>query len=610
MVLIQVVHSGCNNPMCNNNPSTVGTTTIVWTAMDVCGNTIPCTQTITRNGPTGGTITESNLPLFCQGCQKYLTLSGSGILTYSWSGPAGGIIGSSNTATILVGIAGTYTCTLTNSSCGGSVSYTVALPCNTNLLSGFNLLADRLVHIHRTTVNGGNIGVRNSGGTAKIHEYSTVNGDVTADNINFNGYTGYTSTVTGAQTANPANVSLPAFHGCTSTITSTYNVAANANVTLTGSNYGRIVIGNNATVTFSGQAVVNAFSFTSGTGVTIRFNQCTEMRICDFLLIGPNGRVNTANLSVTWMVGGLQSGTSSSSDANSDGHAEIKDGVIFNGNIYVADGGNLFVRGNGGGWGCSSNTTNNPTVMKGLYIAGYIYGGKYVTFNKNNNCGQCTPPPPVPPTIVCPGNKTVCFGATVNLGTPTVTAGNGGTPVVDNNAPEDFPAGVTTVTWTATDANGSVATCTQTVTVGAKINASISETGNGFCQGNVLRTLTVTASGGTGALTYTWSNGSHASTISVNNGTYSVTVTDASGCSASVSYTVGSSGGSLASHVLIGTREVLLERTKVNGGGVGVKGNYHYAKINQSSTVNGFVTADHISASSSTITGTQTSSLQ
>ena len=36
---------------------------------------------------------------------------------------------------------------------------------------------------------------------------------------------------------------------------------------------------------------------------------------------------------------------------------------------------------------------------------------------------------------------------------------------ITNNAPALFPIGVTTVTWTATDASGNTATATQTVTV-------------------------------------------------------------------------------------------------------------------------------------------------
>ena len=136
-------------------------------------------------------------------------------------------------------------------------------------------------------------------------------------------------------------------------------------------------------------------SFKTGIGVKVKFNQCTEMRICDYVYIGSNTQVNPGNVQLVWMVGGYNSGSSSSCSDNgqlSDGHAEIKDGCTFRGSIYC-NGGDLYVRGNGSGsygYGCSGTYTN-PTTMYGLYIAGKIYSSKYVTFNAATNCGQCTP---------------------------------------------------------------------------------------------------------------------------------------------------------------------------------------------------------------------------
>ncbi|MBZ0206686.1 MAG: HYR domain-containing protein [Flavobacteriales bacterium] len=74
-----------------------------------------------------------------------------------------------------------------------------------------------------------------------------------------------------------------------------------------------------------------------------------------------------------------------------------------------------------------------------------------------------------PPTISCPPNvqattSTACTTTGVNLGTPTVSDNCTGT-TVSNNAPAAFPIGITAVTWTATDASGNTASCTQTVTV-------------------------------------------------------------------------------------------------------------------------------------------------
>ena len=75
-----------------------------------------------------------------------------------------------------------------------------------------------------------------------------------------------------------------------------------------------------------------------------------------------------------------------------------------------------------------------------------------------------------PPSLTAPENVTVstdldqCFASGVALGTP-VASDNCSLASVTNNAPAQFSAGVTTVTWTATDASGNIATATQTVTV-------------------------------------------------------------------------------------------------------------------------------------------------
>ncbi|MFV9552574.1 gliding motility-associated C-terminal domain-containing protein, partial [Algibacter sp. PT7-4] len=59
--------------------------------------------------------------------------------------------------------------------------------------------------------------------------------------------------------------------------------------------------------------------------------------------------------------------------------------------------------------------------------------------------------------------------ANVNLGTPTVDD-NCTTTSISNDAPDTYPLGETTVTWTVTDGAGNTATCTQTVTVTDNIN--------------------------------------------------------------------------------------------------------------------------------------------
>ncbi len=75
-----------------------------------------------------------------------------------------------------------------------------------------------------------------------------------------------------------------------------------------------------------------------------------------------------------------------------------------------------------------------------------------------------------PPTITAPPNVTVNTNTpqrtakNVDLGTP-ITGDNCGVASVTNDAPAEFPLGVTIVTWTVTDTNGNTATAQQIVTV-------------------------------------------------------------------------------------------------------------------------------------------------
>ena len=75
------------------------------------------------------------------------------------------------------------------------------------------------------------------------------------------------------------------------------------------------------------------------------------------------------------------------------------------------------------------------------------------------------------PSIICAadvnvGTNTACtYIGTIGTATATDNCTASNAIVITNNAPAAFPIGSTTVTWTATDAAGKFATCTQTVTV-------------------------------------------------------------------------------------------------------------------------------------------------
>ena len=91
---------------------------------------------------------------------------------------------------------------------------------------------------------------------------------------------------------------------------------------------------------------------------------------------------------------------------------------------------------------------------------------------------------------------------------------------------------------TVTSAQGCSAQASATLTSAPAISITGNVT-NVLCAASSNGSITTSVSGGTGNKTYSWSNGSTSANISnLASGNYTVTVSDASGCSASSSYTV------------------------------------------------------------------------
>lgn len=119
--------------------------------------------------------------------------------------------------------------------------------------------------------------------------------------------------------------------------------------------------------------------------------------------------------------------------------------------------------------GPSVTKTSTPTGFQGSFTFGNRQPVNFTTI-ETLGCGSAAPV-----TIVCPGgiSRFTDAGqnsATVNPGNP-VTSGGCGTVTINGvrsdgkplNAP--YPAGVTTITWTATDSIGNSASCSQTIVV-------------------------------------------------------------------------------------------------------------------------------------------------
>jgi hypothetical protein len=118
------------------------------------------------------------------------------------------------------------------------------------------------------------------------------------------------------------------------------------------------------------------------------------------------------------------------------------------------------------------------------------------------------------PIISAPTNVTVnvdagvCYATNVTLGTATTSDNCTGTIIVGNNAPSQFPKGVTTVIWTATDASGNTSTAEQTVTVNDNANPVITScpVAQVFCvnQSGSYTIPALTATDNCGVVTYSY----------------------------------------------------------------------------------------------------------
>jgi PKD repeat protein len=138
--------------------------------------------------------------------------------------------------------------------------------------------------------------------------------------------------------------------------------------------------------------------------------------------------------------------------------------------------------------------------------------------------------------ISCAGqnNGSIVVSATGGTGNKTFSWSNGSSGSSLNN----LSAGVYSVT--ATDANGCTASSSYTITAPQAI-AITAEINAVTCFGDANGSIQVNATGGTGNKTFFWNNGAIGTGISnLAAGSYTVTATDALGCEASQTFTVGS----------------------------------------------------------------------
>ncbi len=218
-------------------------------------------------------------------------------------------------------------------------------------------------------------------------------------------------------------------------------------------------------------------------------------------------------------------------------------------------------------YGWSPGGTPNSTSITGVGPGTYTF-----TVTDANNCtssNTVTLTNPAPFTVTVPdtnintcGNATGSLTATPNGGTPGYTylwtPGNLSTQTISGIA-----AGTYTVT--VTDSRNCTATDAGTVTISASnLTFNPPVITDETCAGND-GSIVVSVSGASGNVDYNWSPAqpNNDTITGLAGGTYNVTATDANGCSASASYTVGN-----APSISLGTPVIVNETCAGNDGSI------------------------------------------
>jgi hypothetical protein len=111
-----------------------------------------------------------------------------------------------------------------------------------------------------------------------------------------------------------------------------------------------------------------------------------------------------------------------------------------------------------------SLTNNAPSVLP-LGDSTVTWTAVDAAGNRSTASQSVTVADTTAPVLTCPAGVVGSYPSGPALGNPSVQDAVDAAPVVGNNAPASYPAGVSTVTWTATDHSGNQSSCTQQVTL-------------------------------------------------------------------------------------------------------------------------------------------------
>lgn len=227
----------------------------------------------------------------------------------------------------------------------------------------YTILATSKAVLNKNTVWRGAVGVNGLGNKAMVQDSTIITAFATmvrADDIVVRGLSEVAT-----QSLFPAAVSLPPFETSNYAGGTDVVVPEGGAITLSGSVYKNITLGNNATVTFS-NSTVDVKSITSGFGAKFKFTNCTRLHVRQALTMGRRNFFNADKKEVIVYDGGNVS----------IGRRTKFSGILYaRGDVTLEDG-----------------YRDQGTQIDGLIIGSIINSGKYVQWTRTCNIMSCLPP--------------------------------------------------------------------------------------------------------------------------------------------------------------------------------------------------------------------------
>jgi hypothetical protein len=245
-----------------------------------------------------------------------------------------------------------------------------------NLFSSYTILGEHQVDLYPTNdVRTGAVGVMAAGGEAYLQNHTMVTGVgsfVAAPRI-----TTFPNTQVSNAIYTTANVTLPPFETNTNLNGQDITITTNNSMVLTDTVYGRIRLFRGATVTFSNPyGVVNVREIrvnnkAAGSHTTLKFNQCTKVRVKERVDLGPLCTINPDSMKVIFYVEGANATSKDNQPAADIGpRAKVyADFYVPNGRFYAHPGTNV-----------------KPAEYTGTYIAKWVTGDPDIVWNRRAGC--------------------------------------------------------------------------------------------------------------------------------------------------------------------------------------------------------------------------------